>query len=32
MKTFYDIAEPWNEKISHEDHMVDGKAIHVFHC
>jgi hypothetical protein len=30
---FYpDMAKPWDEKIAHEDRVVDGKAIHVFHC
>ena len=27
-----DMAKPWEEKISHEDRIVDGKAIHVFFC
>ena len=27
-----DMAKPWDEKISHEDRVVDGKTIHVFFC
>jgi hypothetical protein len=27
-----DKAKPWDEKIAHEDRVVDGKAIHVFFC
>ena len=27
-----DMAKPWDEKISHEDRVVDGKTIHVFLC
>ena len=26
------MAKPWDEKIAHEDRIVDGKPIHVFHC
>ena len=27
-----DMAKPWDEKISHEDRVVDGKTIHLFFC
>ena len=27
-----DMSKPWDEKISHEDCVVDGKAIHLFFC
>ena len=27
-----DMTKPWDEKIAHEDRLVDGKPIHVFHC
>ena len=27
-----DMAKPWDEKIAHEDRIVDGKPIHVFYC
>jgi hypothetical protein len=27
-----DMAKPWDEKISHEDRVEDGKSIHIFFC
>ena len=27
-----DSAKPWDEKISHEDRVEDGKSIHIFFC
>ena len=27
-----DLTKPWDEKISHEDRVVDGKTIHAFFC
>jgi len=27
-----DMEKPWDEKISHEDRVVDGKTIHLFFC
>ena len=27
-----DMAKSWDEKIAHEDRIVDGKPIHVFYC
>ena len=27
-----DMAKSWDEKISHEDRVVDGKTIHLFFC
>ena len=27
-----DMEKPWDEKISHEDCVVDGKTVHLFFC
>lgn len=27
-----DMSKPWDEKIAHEDRVVEGKTIHVFFC
>lgn len=27
-----DLTKPWNEKISSEDHVQDGKTIHIIRC